>query len=72
MKMNLMSKVTYLLLVIGGLNWGLIGLFDYNLVESIFSSGLARVIYGAVGLAALYGVYSIVRMKAKNGKGSSA
>lgn len=44
------------LIIIGGVNWGLVGFFDYNLVDSLFGegSGLSRVIYALVGLAALY------------------
>lgn len=44
------------LVIIGGLNWGLVGFFDYNLVDSLFGegSGVARVVYALVGLAALY------------------
>jgi len=47
------------LLIIGGLNWGLVGLFDFNLVEAIFGVGTAatRVIYALVGLSALYDVF---------------
>lgn len=66
--MNVLDKITYTLLVIGGLNWGLVGFFEYNLVSKVFSDDLARIIYGVVGVAALYGVYSIVRMKAKVSK----
>jgi uncharacterized membrane protein YuzA (DUF378 family) len=44
------------LIVIGGINWGLVGFFDYNLVDSLFGMGsvLARVVYALVGLGALY------------------
>jgi uncharacterized membrane protein YuzA (DUF378 family) len=44
------------LLVIGGLNWGLVGLFGFNLVSAIFGemSALSRIIYILVGLSALY------------------
>ena len=44
------------LLVIGGLNWGLIGLFDYDLVAAIFGqmSTISRIIYSLVGLSAIY------------------
>lgn len=44
------------LLIIGGLNWGLIGLFNYDLVASIFGtmSILSRIVYGLVGLSAIY------------------
>ncbi len=68
MKMNAIDKAVYLLLVVGGLNWGLVGAFQYNLVDSIFGvdSTLSRLIYILVGLAALYGVYTIVSMLSKN------
>ena len=50
-----------ILLVVGGLNWGLVGIFDFNLVAALFGTGtmLARVVYGLVGLAALYQVVTI-------------
>lgn len=68
MKMNLVSKTAYVLLVIGGLNWALIGFFNYNLVGKVFSANVARIIYSVVGVAALYGVFSIASMKSKNAK----
>jgi uncharacterized protein len=48
--------VALILVVIGGLNWGLIGLFNFDLVAAIFGdmSGFSRVIYTLVGLSALY------------------
>ena len=44
------------LLAVGGINWGLISLFDFNLVAAIFGDAtlLARVIYGIVGVTAIY------------------
>ncbi|MBM4032177.1 MAG: DUF378 domain-containing protein [Planctomycetes bacterium] len=42
------------LLLIAGLNWGLVGLLRWNLIESLFLPGVARVIYGLMGLAFLY------------------
>jgi uncharacterized membrane protein YuzA (DUF378 family) len=44
------------LLVVGGLNWGLVGLFHFDLVGGIFGdmSALSRLVYVLVGLAALY------------------
>ena len=45
--------VTFILLVVGGLNWGLVSL-GYNLVESILGTGtLTTVVYGLVGLSAV-------------------
>ena len=42
--------------IIGAVNWGLIGFFNFNLVSWLFASGswLSRVIYGLVGLCGLY------------------
>ncbi len=43
------------LLLVGGLNWGLVGLFDWNLVEVVFGSWpwLVKIVYILVGLSAL-------------------
>lgn len=48
-------------LIIGGLNWGMIGLFDVNLVSAIFGAEtfLSRVIYILVGFAAVYDIVTI-------------
>ncbi|MEW6669144.1 MAG: DUF378 domain-containing protein [Thermodesulfobacteriota bacterium] len=48
--------VVGVLLVLGGLNWGLMGFFDINLIEVIFGAVpyLSRIIYGIVGLCGLY------------------
>ena len=54
-----MKKLILILMIIGGINWGLIGFFNYNLVSGIFGAQLAvvsRIIYAVVGLAALYGI----------------
>lgn len=54
-----MKKLILILMIIGGINWGLIGFFNYNLVSSIFGVQLAvvsRIIYAVVGLSALYGI----------------
>ncbi len=67
MKMNIFDKIAYSLLVIGGLNWALVGFFDYNLIGKVFSVEVARFIYALVGIAALYGVYFIVRMRQSTG-----
>jgi len=55
------------LLIIGGVNWGLVGLFDLDLVASLFGDGtlLARVVYVLVGLAALYGFVTATRVAKK-------
>ena len=54
--MKSIDVLAAVLLVIGGLNWGLVGLFGFDLVATIFGSGsaLARLVYIVVGLAAVY------------------
>lgn len=56
MKMNWLDWIVMILVVVGGLNWGLVGFFDYDLVAGIFgdASTVSRIIYDLVGLAALY------------------
>lgn len=51
--------IALILVVIGGLNWGLVGLFNYNLVQAIFGTGtISSVIYILVGLSALYMIFT--------------
>lgn len=54
--MKSMDVIAAILLVIGGLNWGLVGFFQFDLVAVIFgqASALSRIIYCVVGLAAVY------------------
>ncbi|MBA2635558.1 MAG: DUF378 domain-containing protein, partial [Sphingomonas sp.] len=54
--MRALNVITLVLLIVGGLNWGLVGLFDFNLVSALFGemSMLSRIVYGLVGLSALY------------------
>jgi len=63
---KVVNVIALILVVIGGLNWGLVGLFDYNLVDAIFGVGSAvsRVIYAVVGVAALYEIVVMVTSRA--------
>jgi len=53
--MPVINKITLLLLIVGGLNWGLVGLFGLDLVSAAFGemSLLSRVVYTLVGASAL-------------------
>ncbi|MEG0995184.1 MAG: DUF378 domain-containing protein [Bacilli bacterium] len=54
--MNILYKTALALVIIGALNWGLIGLFEFNLVEYLFgdlTSIISRIIYGLVGLSGI-------------------
>jgi len=61
--MNTLLKSTLVLCIVGGINWGLIGLFDFNLVESIFQPGsmLTRLIYILVGISAIVDLYILTK-----------
>jgi uncharacterized membrane protein YuzA (DUF378 family) len=66
--MKALNITSLVLVIIGGLNWGLVGAFDYNLVDAIFGvdSVLARVVYVLVGLAAVYLLVDRLARLAKN------
>ncbi|MBR3152398.1 MAG: DUF378 domain-containing protein [Clostridia bacterium] len=55
--MKIIDKIALLLIIIGAINWGLIGLFEFNLVDTIFGemSLLSRIIYTLVGISGLWG-----------------
>ena len=54
--MQLANKITLLLLIVGGLNWGLVGLSDFDLVAALFGemSLISRAVYVLVGASALW------------------
>lgn len=62
--LNSLDWVSLLLMIIGGLNWGLVGAFDVDLVAMLLGNGTvpARVVYILVGLAALYGLVLMARL----------
>ena len=54
-----MRQLVLILVIIGGLNWGLIGLLQFNLVEALFNDNfyfIARIIYTLVGIAAAWSI----------------
>jgi len=65
MKKGLIGWIAMILLIIGGLNWGLIGLFDFDLVGFIFGamSILSRIVFILVGLSAIYVLFTSTKMK---------
>jgi uncharacterized membrane protein YuzA (DUF378 family) len=62
--MKAINIVTLILVIIGGLNWGLVGLFEFDLVAALFggqSAALSRLVYTLVGLSALWQLYPWTR-----------
>jgi len=56
-----------ILVIVGGLNWGLVGAFEFDLVAAIFGdmSTISRVVYGLVGLSAIYLLIMSMRLGKK-------
>lgn len=60
--MNVLQKIALVVVIIGALNWGLIGLFNFNLVAFIFnpiSEVISRIIYSLVGVAGIICISSL-------------
>lgn len=55
--METIQKICLIFTIIGAINWGLIGFFDFNLVESLFGTDvITRIIYSLVGITGLINV----------------
>lgn len=55
-KLTILDWITLILVIVGGLNWGLVGLFKFDLVAAIFGEMgiISRIVYILVGLSAIY------------------
>ena len=58
-----LDRALLLILAIGGLNGGLTGLFDFNLISAIFGefSLISKIIYGVIGFTAIYGLVKVFK-----------
>jgi uncharacterized membrane protein YuzA (DUF378 family) len=63
-RMTAIDWIAMTLLIVGGINWGLVGLFSFNLVAAIFGemSALSRIVYVLVGLSAVYSIFTSMKM----------
>ena len=59
--MNVLKLITQILVIVGALNWGLVGIFSFDLVAATFGnmSTVSRVVYTLVGLSAVYQLATI-------------
>lgn len=59
---SVLGTIAYVLLLIGGLNWGLVGAFDFNLVNFLFGEGtlIARIVYLLVGISAIVSIFMVI------------
>ena len=72
--MKTLDILTTVLLIVGGLNWGLVGLLNFDLVATLFGSlpFLQNAVYTLVGLAAVYQIFGWRRIRAGNAAGRLA
>ena len=65
-KLDTIGQIILAILIIGGLNWGLIAIFNFDLIAALFGSMtlISRLIYGLVGVSALYMIYVLIRAMA--------
>jgi uncharacterized membrane protein YuzA (DUF378 family) len=61
--MKTLNLITLILIIVGGLNWGLVGVANFDLVAAIFGEGslLSRLVYALVGLSALYQIMPLLK-----------
>lgn len=74
MTLSLLDWIALIIVIAGGVNWGLVGLLNMDLVGAALGSGTAaaRAVYLLVGLAALYCIFFAFRMAGLNRRASSA
>ena len=62
--LSALDWVAMVLMIVGGLNWGLVGAFEFDLVATLFGemTAISRLVYVLVGLAALYGVFMLTKL----------
>ena len=56
--MTTLQKICLVITIIGGLNWGLVGLLDFNIIDAIFTAGsvISRMIYSIVGITSIINI----------------
>lgn len=66
-KLNTIDWVALILVIIGGLNWLLVGLFGFNLVAAIFgdTAVISKIIYILVGLSSIYIIFILGKLQKK-------
>lgn len=63
--LELYSFIAQILVLVGGINWGLVGLFDVNIISAILGNMLGRLVFIIVGVAAGYLIYMLYKDKMK-------
>jgi len=63
-KLTILDYIALVLLAVGGVNWGLVGAFNFDLVAGIFGhmAPVSRIIYSLVGISAIYTIYILCKL----------
>ena len=66
--LNAIDWLSQILMIVGAVNWGLVGALNFDLVAAIFGEGstLSRIVYVVVGLAGLYSIATLIKMANRN------
>jgi uncharacterized membrane protein YuzA (DUF378 family) len=71
---GIVEKALLIVAIIGAVNWGLIGFFNWNLVDALFGGGTAeetsnasRIVYAIVGLAGLVALFMLPVLRPRSG-----
>lgn len=64
-RLSVVDWVALVLVLIGGLNWGLVGFFEYDLVAELFGdmSTFSKIIYDLVGISAIYLLFVVAKLR---------
>lgn len=65
-----MDTIALIIMIVGALNWGLVGIFQFDLVAAIFggmSGVVSRIVYTLVGLAGIWGITMLFRRHNRTG-----
>lgn len=59
--MNIIKSIAYTLVLIGAINWGLVGFFEFDLVRFIFGDMtiLSRIVYSLIGISAIFSAFAV-------------
>lgn len=66
--LNAIDWFALVLMIVGSVNWGLVGVANFDLVAAIFGQGstLSRIVYALVGLAGVYGIVMALKLGSRN------
>jgi len=68
--MMILDLISFILVLVGAINWGLIGFFEFDLVAALFGSftTFSRIVYSLIGLAGLYSISFLAKRKYRDNK----